>query len=129
MNAKGTRSITPLYGACIDGRLAAAQLLLEEGADWRVAREDGMTIYHAAAFEGKLDVVEYLLEQRLFDVSAKGALGYTALHDAAVEGRIEVRQGRQGAAAATVGWGEKRVSGSTDPAQCSMIMLVAYGSS
>lgn len=95
MNAKGTRSITPLYGACIDGRLAAAQLLLEEGADWRVAREDGMTIYHAAAFEGKLDVVEYLLEQRLFDVSAKGALGYTALHDAAVEGRIEVRQGKE----------------------------------
>ncbi len=54
----------------------------EKGADVKVANKYGNTPLHRSAYNGKLDVVKYLVEKGA-DVKAADKDGHTPLHQAA----------------------------------------------
>ncbi|WP_353274115.1 ankyrin repeat domain-containing protein [Wolbachia endosymbiont (group A) of Ennomos erosarius] len=78
IEAKGDRSVTPLYCAARDGYLDIAKFLLDEGADANAraginVSAHSWTPLHTAAAHGNLDVVKLILDKR-DDVDARGAL-------------------------------------------------------
>lgn len=71
----------PLVAAALRGHVRVVRLLLERGADPAVVEKDGFTVWHAAAYQGRGDVLELLHAQ---DVPGYGpaADGFTPLHRA-----------------------------------------------
>jgi len=62
VKTEGESGVTPLFVAALFGRAEAAKLLIERGADVKMANaEDGATALHAAAFFCHTDTVELLL--------------------------------------------------------------------
>ena len=90
VNAANHRGDTPLTLACSKGDLDLVKDLVKHGASAapRGRRLDS-PLSRAARFK-KLDVVQYLLEQKLCDVNAENARGDTALLEAAKAGSREV---------------------------------------
>lgn len=78
---------TPLHLSCFFGRVDAARLLLEAGADPSAGSRNSManTPLHAAAAGRHLRVCRLLL-QKGADPDARQHGGYTALHSAALHG-------------------------------------------
>ena len=74
---------TPLVAAALRGYDRVVRSLIENGADVSLPEKDGFTVWHAAAFQGRADVLGVLDE---FEVSGYGispADGFTPLHRAA----------------------------------------------
>jgi ankyrin repeat protein len=74
---------SPLVSASLRGYDRVVRVLLERGADPAVPEKDGFTVWHAAAFQGRTDVLIVLDE---FDVPGYGISpkdGFTPLHRAA----------------------------------------------
>ncbi len=69
------------------GELEEVKKRLENGSDVNTTDEEGYSALQAAAENGYLDVVEYLVDQGV-DVSYKGE--YTALELAEMAGHIEI---------------------------------------
>ncbi|HUT91962.1 MAG TPA: ankyrin repeat domain-containing protein [Thermoguttaceae bacterium] len=64
VKTEGESGVTPLLVAALFGRTEAAKLLIERGADVKIANgEDGATALHAAAFFCHTDIVELLLNK------------------------------------------------------------------
>ena len=76
---------TALMMACLKGHLAIAKLLVANGAQ---ISQSGWTPLHYAAFEGRTEVVRYLLEKGA-DKDAPAPNGFTALMLAARGGHID----------------------------------------
>mmetsp|Transcript_4065 Transcript_4065/g.11489 ORF Transcript_4065/g.11489 Transcript_4065/m.11489 type:complete len:223 (+) Transcript_4065:195-863(+) len=53
---------TLLMAASLAGQAEVVRSLLKQGADWRIGEKDGYTPMHGAAFQGRDDVAEVLLE-------------------------------------------------------------------
>jgi hypothetical protein len=66
-----------------------AKFLVEQQADVNVAKPDGWTPLHLAAWNGHVEVVKFLVEQRA-DVTTKDSDGWTPLHSATQNGHLEV---------------------------------------
>ncbi|HEX5106551.1 MAG TPA: ankyrin repeat domain-containing protein [Pirellulaceae bacterium] len=87
--AASKSGITPLLWAAAAGegeadaaaQLAIIEQLVKHGANLHATNADGQSALHFAASEGRLEVVEYLLKQRL-SANAKDRLDRTPLHDA-----------------------------------------------
>ena len=78
-NAKtpGDSGVTPLFVAVLFGRSEAAKLLLDRGADVKVANgDDKSTALHAAAFFCHTDIVELLLAKGA-DINARNGRSET----------------------------------------------------
>jgi ankyrin repeat protein len=72
---------TPLQVALLPGHFAAAQLLLERGADALVRQNDGFAPIHEAALLGRRDLVDLLLDNGA-DVNSRGNDGRNAVTEA-----------------------------------------------
>lgn len=72
-----------LVAAALSGHSRVVRTLLEAGADPMAAEKDGFTVWHAAAFQGRTDVLRVLHELEVpgYDLSPKD--GYSPLHRAA----------------------------------------------
>ncbi|KAJ8107153.1 hypothetical protein OPT61_g9064 [Boeremia exigua] len=79
----------PLQRAIDYGELGAVRTLLDHDADYTFKDMLGRTVLHAAAVNGQVLVLRYLLETcKNPDVNVQGNQGETALHDAARFGFI-----------------------------------------
>jgi len=76
---------TALMMACLKGHLAVARLLVAHGAQ---ITQPGWAPLHYAAFEGRAQVISYLIEKGA-DKDAPAPNGYTALMLAARGGHLE----------------------------------------
>jgi hypothetical protein len=79
VKTQGESGITPLFVAALFGRTEAAELLIERGADVKIANgEDRATALHAAAFFCHTDIVELLLAKGA-DINARNQKSETPL--------------------------------------------------
>ena len=79
VRTEGESGVTPLFVAALFGRAEAAKLLIERGADVRLANgEDGATALHAAAFLCHAETVRLLLSKGA-DINARNRRSETPL--------------------------------------------------
>lgn len=81
--------------ASVKGFREVATLLLEKGADWTLASNNGWTPLNAASSSGHVEVVKLLLEKGA-DWTVTSNSGWTPLYTASVKGFREVRKCRAG---------------------------------
>jgi ankyrin repeat protein len=91
------RQLTTLHLAAYTGRVEIAQLLLDHGANAKLETDEGEMVLHIVS-RGEYDSQERgvgtarLLLERGVDVNAREKEGWTSLHCAALEGKVEVAQ-------------------------------------
>ena len=78
-----------LSSAVRNGRLEMVKWMLDKGADFTVASNDGWTPLHSAANRGHIEVVKLLLDKGA-DLIAANNGGWTPLSSAASSGHVEV---------------------------------------
>ena len=84
------RPYTTFQTAINNGHLDVIKVFVEKGADVKAADSDGKTPLHLAAYNGKLDVVKYLVEEKGADVKAADNNGDTPLQWAVEEDHWDV---------------------------------------
>ncbi len=90
INKKNRFGQSALMLAATMGRLAVAELLVEEGADINAKdMEHGRSVLMFAVADGHLAVAELLIAKDV-NVNAKNNDGYTALMFATIRGRLEI---------------------------------------
>ncbi|MFZ0915507.1 MAG: ankyrin repeat domain-containing protein [Candidatus Udaeobacter sp.] len=80
---------TPLRLAVIHGHMAAAEALLNGGADPNVKDEENIPLLHQAVIRGKKEMVGLLLANKA-NLNAKDSEGETALDEAEEQGNKEI---------------------------------------
>jgi ankyrin repeat protein len=80
---------TALHLACVHGKLAFAEALLNSGADINSVTDTGATPALIAAIHGSAECLQ-LLAERGADLSIRDNAGHTVLHAAATWGRCSV---------------------------------------
>jgi ankyrin repeat protein len=80
---------TPLRLAVIHGHMAAAEALLNGGADPNVKDDKNIPLLHQAIIRGNKEMVELLLDKKA-DVNTKDSQGETALDEAVEQGNKEI---------------------------------------
>ena len=80
----------PIILAAFEGDLAKVEQLIAEGADPRVAYQNGVTALMWASVRGHLDVVKLLLQDERVDPAAANNDGLTALMSASWFGHLDV---------------------------------------
>jgi ankyrin repeat protein len=94
-NKADTNLKVPKYGwtalrlTVIHGHMAAAEALLNGGADPNVKDEENIPLLHQAVIRGKKEMVELLLDKKA-DVNTKDSEGETALDEAQEQGNKEI---------------------------------------
>jgi ankyrin repeat protein len=94
-NKADTNLKVPKYGwtalrlTVIHGHMAAAEALLNGGADPNVKDEENIPLLHQAVIRGKKEMVELLLDKKA-DVNKKDSEGETALDEAVEQGNKEI---------------------------------------
>lgn len=74
---------SPLLAATLLGHHHIVRVLLERGADPTIAEKDGYTVWHAAAFQGRTEVLRVLHELEVPGYAPSESDGYSPLHRAA----------------------------------------------
>jgi ankyrin repeat protein len=90
IDVAGSERRTPLICAAAAGQLLAAQLLLKRKSNLKGVDEGGMTALHWAAFNGHVEVVDYLIRQSRSSLSLINDQGRTPLHLAAMNSQFAV---------------------------------------
>lgn len=83
---------SPLLAATLLGHHRVVRGLLERGADPMIPENDGYTAWHAAAFQGRTEVLRVLQELEVPGYGPSATDGYSPLHRAAwgnSEGHVE----------------------------------------
>ena len=90
MNIKVERyGWTPLRLTVIHGHMAAAEALLNGGADPNAKDDENIPLLNQAVIRGKKEMVELLLDKKA-DVKTKDSQGETALDEAVEQGNKEI---------------------------------------
>ncbi|XP_070555915.1 serine/threonine-protein phosphatase 6 regulatory ankyrin repeat subunit A-like [Ptychodera flava] len=91
VDVDGSFGNTPLYSACVSGKLQAAKILLSHDADIHRRNKWGDTILHRSARWGQYDVVEFLLVNYFTgSENVTNHEGATPLHFAVLYGGVPV---------------------------------------
>lgn len=61
VNVFDREGMTPLHKSVMDGNFELVKLLVEVGADVRLASRDGWSALHIASFGGHVNIVDYLI--------------------------------------------------------------------
>src|ERR1700751_4366997 len=80
---------TPLRLAVIHGQMAAAEALLNGGADPNAKDDENIPLLHQAIIRGNKEMVELLLDKKA-NVNMKDSAGETALDEAEEQGNKEI---------------------------------------
>ena len=89
---KDSNGQTVLHVACDKGKLALAQYLVEKYPDMLTIRDKGgRSPYLVAGYSGSVELVKFLIS-RGCDVRNKDSDGWTVLHNACQEGKLELAQ-------------------------------------
>ena len=87
VNITNKTSLTPLMHACgNEGRLDNIEILLKNGADIKARGNNGATVLHYAAFNSKIEVLKFLLEQNEIPINVTDKNNRTPLMHACCEG-------------------------------------------
>ena len=84
-----SRASTPLITAAALGRVEAAKLLIDAGADLNYQNADGSTALHTAVVFGRNEIARMLIDAGI-DLNVQNNDGATALHTAAFFGKKEI---------------------------------------
>jgi ankyrin repeat protein len=84
-----TRASSPLITAAFLGKIEAAKILINAGAELNYRNADGSTALHTAAAFGKTEAAKMLIDAGA-DLNLKNNQGSTALHTAAFFCRVEI---------------------------------------
>ncbi|XP_077870409.1 B-cell lymphoma 3 protein homolog isoform X2 [Saccoglossus kowalevskii] len=91
VDVRGLYGNTPLYSACVAGKLNVVKFLLARGANLRQRNDWGDTLLHRSARWGQLEIVKYLIKNdKYIDIDAMNYDGCTPLHMAALYGSAPV---------------------------------------
>ena len=86
LDEKGVGGQTPLIHAVLTGKRVAVKTLIELGADTTATEKDGYNILHAAGFQGRAVILQYLLSDKvktgLDPLTDQHPDGYFPLHRA-----------------------------------------------
>lgn len=74
---------SPLLAATLLGHHRIVRVLLERGANPMIPEKDGYTVWHAAAFQGRTEVLRVLHELEVPGYAPSETDGYSPLHRAA----------------------------------------------
>eukprot|EP00760_Papus_ankaliazontas_P031889 PhM_4_TR5520/c0_g1_i1/m.48877 len=98
LNSQGDGGQTPLMFACLLGKPAAVEFLLDNGAQLELGERDGYTCPHGAGFQGHASVVR-VLARRGIDIDSPHSDGFRPVqracwgsegrHAAAVQAFVE----------------------------------------
>ncbi|KAM0431394.1 hypothetical protein ACHAPT_005371 [Fusarium lateritium] len=90
LEARDRGGATAVHLAAIGGMDHTVKLLIKLGARYQVKDREGLAPLHWAASIGHTATVEVLLQQERLDLDATDLAGFTALHKAAENGRVEI---------------------------------------
>jgi ankyrin repeat protein len=87
-----------LYDAIVQDNVDQLKAVIDQGLDLKdkveLLRDDGslreFTIFDFAIYKEALNVIDYLIVHKKFDINAKGEVGYTSLHVAANFDKVKV---------------------------------------
>jgi uncharacterized protein len=91
VNSQSSDGFTPLHLACFFGQLAAAETLLQQGANANAISSGRIAIIHSAAASRNAALVKLVLQAGA-DPDLQQQSGYTALHEAAMHNSVERAQ-------------------------------------
>ncbi|XP_046563508.1 ankyrin repeat domain-containing protein 50-like [Haliotis rubra] len=90
INSRGQYGRTPVMLAAEKGYRAVFDLLVRKGADVSLVDDNKNNILHVACFGGHVDMVKYVLSQKVADINSSGQYGRTPMMMAARKGHREV---------------------------------------
>ncbi|XP_046547545.1 serine/threonine-protein phosphatase 6 regulatory ankyrin repeat subunit A-like, partial [Haliotis rubra] len=90
INSRGQYGRTPVMLAAEKGYRAVFDSLVREGADVSLVNDNGINILHVACIGGHVDIVKYVLSQKVADINSRGQYGRTPVMLAAEMGHREV---------------------------------------
>ncbi|XP_048250449.1 serine/threonine-protein phosphatase 6 regulatory ankyrin repeat subunit A-like [Haliotis rufescens] len=90
INGRGKFGWTPLMVAAEKGHRQVFDLLVKEGADVSLVDDNRNNILHVACLGGQVDMVKYVLSQKVADINSGGKYGRTPLMVAAEKGNRQV---------------------------------------
>lgn len=80
INTIGPGGQTPLVNAVLSGKFHAVQMLISQGADTSIPEKDGYNIMHAAAFQGRYDILKFFLSQGYGPLMTQHSDGFYPFH-------------------------------------------------
>lgn len=93
--AKMQELLAKFHAALSDGNLDKVKSLLQQGIMLTNLFPNGQSALHIAAFEGRLEIIDFLLSLKesdygKLDINARDSVGWTALHCASSGGYLDI---------------------------------------
>ncbi|XP_071111894.1 serine/threonine-protein phosphatase 6 regulatory ankyrin repeat subunit A-like [Haliotis cracherodii] len=90
INSRGKYGRTPMMMAAEKGHRQVFDLLMTQGADVSLVDDNRNDILHVACLGGHVDMVKYVLSQKVADINSRGQYGRTPLMATAEKGHRQV---------------------------------------
>ncbi|XP_048253970.1 probable palmitoyltransferase AKR2 [Haliotis rufescens] len=90
INSRGVYGRTPLMFAAIKGHRGVFDLVVSTGGNASLVDTNGDNILHLACLGGHVEMVKYILSQKIVDINCRGMVGRTPLMMAAGMGHKRV---------------------------------------
>lgn len=89
VNEKDKCGNTPICEAVLGNHLAVCQKLISNKADSSIINISGFSLIHLAAFEGHIEMIQFILNELSVDINFVNKNNLTALHCAARKNKVE----------------------------------------
>ncbi|CAF0842356.1 unnamed protein product [Adineta steineri] len=90
INKQTNQLITPLHLACQNGSLETIQLLISNGANFKVRNQNGSNCLHIACQNSHLNIVQWLIEKQNANINEFDYMNSTPIHYAAANGNEHI---------------------------------------